>query len=101
VELPRLEPLWQKYRDKGFSIVAVEAARDRERAVKFIDENKLSYHLLENDEDNNVVRDTFGVRWFPTSYIIDKEGRIMYCHIGFDEGDEETLEKEILELSIR
>ncbi len=101
MELPRLEPLWQKYRDKGLSIIAVEAARDRERATKFIDENKLTYHLLENDEDVNVVRETFGVRSFPTSFLIDDEGRIMYCHVGFDAGDEEQLEKEIMELNGR
>ena len=99
MELPRLETLWQKYRDKSFSVVAVEAARDRERALKFIDENKLTYHLLENDEAKNVVRDAYGVQSFPTSFMIDREGRIMYCHVGFLKGDEEKLEKEILELT--
>ena len=89
---------WQKYRDKGFSVIAVEVARDRERATKFIDENKLTYHLLEDNENTAVVREQFDVGVFPTSFMIDKEGRIMYCHIGFDKGDEEKLEKEILEL---
>ncbi len=98
MELPRLEPLWQKYGDKGFSVIAVEIARDRERATKFIDENKLTYHLLEDNENEAVVREQFGVGVFPTSFMIDKEGKIMYCHIGFDKGDEEKLEKEILEL---
>ena len=98
MELPRLEPLWQKYRDKGFSVIAVEVARDRERATKFIDENSLTYHLLEDNENTNVVREQLGVGVFPTSFMIDKDGKIMYCHIGFDKGDEEKLEKEIVEL---
>jgi len=98
VELPRLEPLWQKYRDKGFSVVAVEATGDRERAVKFIDENNLTYHLLEAEEEKSLVKKQFGIKWFPTSYLIDSEGRIMYCHVGFSAGDEVKLEKEILSL---
>jgi peroxiredoxin len=98
VELPRLEPLWQKYKDRGFSVVAIEAARDTDRATKFIEENNLTYHLLETEEANDVVDDVFNVHVFPTSFLIDKEGKIMYCHIGFDEGDEEGLEKEILSL---
>jgi peroxiredoxin len=98
VELPRLEPLWQKYRGKGLSIVAIDATRDRERAVKFIDKYKLSYHLLEAEEEKNVVKEKFGVKWFPTSFLIDSEGRIMICHVGFHAGDEVGLERDILSL---
>jgi peroxiredoxin len=98
VELPRLEPLWKKYRDKGLSIVAVEATRDRERAVQFIDKYGLSYHLLEAEEEKLVVKKKFGIKWFPTSYLIDREGRIMICHVGFHAGDEVELEKDILKL---
>jgi peroxiredoxin len=98
VELPRLEPLWNKYKERGFSVVAIEAARDTDRARTFIEENKLTYHMLENGEDNDVVDNIFNVHVFPTSYVVDKEGRVMYCHIGFEEGDEVSLEKEILSL---
>ena len=98
MELPRLESLWQKHRDKGFSVVAVEATRDRERAVKFIEKNKLTYHLLEAEEEKSLVKRKFGIKWFPTSYLIDREGRIMVCHVGFRAGDEAELEKDILEL---
>jgi peroxiredoxin len=101
VELPRLEPLWKKYGDKGFSVVAVEATRDRDRAVKFIEKNGLSYHLLEAEEEKGVVKERFGIKWFPTSYLIDREGRIMICHVGFKAGDEAELEKEILRLTAR
>jgi peroxiredoxin len=96
VELPRLEPLWQKYADQGFHVVAIEEERDTERATKFIEEHNLTYTLVENGEgDAEFVRSTFGVRSFPTSFLIDREGRIVYSHLGFDEGDEQKLAKEI------
>ena len=99
MELPRLEPLYQKYKDQGLAVVAIEAARDTEGATTFIEENKLTYTCLENGEgEGDVVRSVFGVRSFPTSYLIDRDGRIMFYHLGFSEGDEEKLEKEILTL---
>lgn len=99
MELPRLEPLWNKYRDKGLSVVAIEATGDRERAKKFIDKYNLTYHFLEAEEDKRVVKEKFGVKWFPTSYLVDREGRILICHVGFKAGDEVELEKEILKLT--
>jgi len=96
VELPRLEPLYQKYRDQGFSVIAVEGMRDRERAEKFIAENNLTYPTLETGEgEANVVRETFGVRSYPTSFLVDGKGRVLFVHVGFSEGDEEHLEEEI------
>ncbi len=98
MELPRLETLWQTYREKGLSVVAVEAARDRDRARKFITEKNLTFHLLENDKKEDVVGEKFKVDSFPTSLLIDRDGRIMYYHVGFQKGDEAELEREILDL---
>jgi peroxiredoxin len=99
VELPRLEPLWNTYKDQGFAVLAIEAMRNREAAVEFIAENNLTYHLVENGEgDEEVVRRVFGVQGYPTSYILDRQGRVIYYHIGFDKGDEVKLEKEIKKL---
>ena len=99
MELPRLEPLWQKYADQGFHVVAAEYQRDTEGATKFIEENNLTYTLIENGEDDaEFISSTFGVGSFPTSFIIDREGRVIYAHVGFDEGDEEKLEEEIKSL---
>jgi glutathione peroxidase-family protein len=99
VELPRLQPLYEKYKDKGFEIVAVEATRATQPAQKFIADNKLTYTFIENNAgDPNVVRNTFGVNVFPTSFLITRDGRVIRGHIGFEEGDEAKLEKELLEL---
>jgi peroxiredoxin len=99
VELPRLQPLHEMYKDKGLSIIAIEARRDTEGAQKFIEENKLTYHMVENGEDSEeIVRAIFGVDLFPTSFLLDREGKVRKCHIGFDEGDEAVFEQEIQEL---
>jgi len=99
VELPRVEELYRTYRDRGFNVVAVEALRDTERARKFIADKKLSFSFLENGTgEAEVVARLYGVGGFPTSFLLDREGRIMFSHLGFEAGDEKKLEEEILKL---
>ena len=96
MELPRLQPLYEQYKDQGFEVIAVEAKRDTERAKKFIEEKGLTYTLLENaEEDAEIAGSTFKVRSFPSSFLIDRDGKVMYFHLGFEAGDEEHLEEEI------
>jgi peroxiredoxin len=96
VELPRLEPLYQQYREQGFAVVAIDAMADTERATRFIDEKGLTYPMTENGEgEADVVAGLFGVRSFPTSFLIDGDGRVLAVHEGFAPGDEKHLEEEI------
>jgi peroxiredoxin len=96
VELPRLQPLYEQYKDQGFEVIAVEAKRDTERAKKFIEEKGLTYTILENAEDDQeIVGSIFKVRSFPSSFLIDRDGKVMYYHLGFEAGDEEHIEEEI------
>jgi len=99
VELPRLQSLYETYRDQGFEIVAVEARGDTERATEFIDQKGLSYTCLENGKGYaDIVGPVFGVYGFPTSFLVDREGRVMFSHLGFELGDEEKIAEEIQSL---
>ena len=99
MELPRLQELYDQYRDQGFEVVAVEAKRDTERATKFIQEKGLTFTTLENGEnDAEVVASIFKVRSFPSSFLIDRDGRVRFYHLGFEAGDEVHLEEEIQQL---
>lgn len=99
MELPRLKAVYEKFRSQGFQLVAIDETRDTTNAQKFIRENNLPYRFVENgDGKEEVVQALFGVDSFPTSYLIDRDGKIVRVHIGFDKGDEREYEKQILEL---
>lgn len=99
MELPRLEPLWEKYRHQGLQIVAIDSEMDTERSREFIAEHGLSFHLVEDVEgEGNVVGGRFTVAAFPTTFLADREGRIVFSKIGFEEGDEVELEEWISRL---
>ena len=42
-----------------------------------------------------MVNAVYGVYSYPTSFLIDREGRVMHYHLGFELGDEEKLAREI------
>jgi peroxiredoxin len=99
VELPRLQPLYERYKDRGFNVVVVDGKRQTELATKFIAKHGLTYTALENGEgEAEVVKNVFGVQSFPTSMLIDREGRVMSMHEGFEAGDEEHLAEEVEQL---
>ncbi len=67
-----LEPLYQKYKDRGFIPVAINASRiDKtdERLKKF---ERLSYPMLV--DEYGLVAKQFGVIGLPTTFIIDGQG---------------------------
>ena len=93
--MPRLQDLYEKLNSEGLEIVALEATHDTDRATSFIEKKGLTFTLLEDHEEDGVVFNLFEVHSFPTSYVIDREGRVMYYNLGFEDGDETELERQI------
>ena len=98
MELPRLEPLWRTYRDQGLRVLAVESTGDAAGAVAFRDQQSLTYSFVQHREGERVAQEILHVASFPTTYLVDREGRVLYSHIGFTEGHEKVLEAEIRKL---
>ena len=99
MELPRLQKIWERNRDQGFEVIAIESSRETAKAKKFIDGAGLEFTCLENGEgDDEVVDRVFRLQGYPTSYVVDRRGRVMFHHWGWEDGDEKKIEAEVVSL---
>ncbi len=81
IEIPWFIDFQQQYKDKGFEVVGVAMDDEGWTAVKpYLAERKVNYRiLLGNDEVTTLYG---GVDSLPTTFIIDKTGKISSVHIG-------------------
>jgi cytochrome c biogenesis protein CcmG/thiol:disulfide interchange protein DsbE len=81
IEMPWFVDFQRKYKDRGFSVVAVSLDEEGWDVVRpFAEDLKLNFPvLLGNDE----LAERFGgIQALPTTLIIDKEGRVYSTHMG-------------------
>jgi peroxiredoxin len=77
VEMPGFERVYRDRKDDGFTIVAVSTDRTGEGVVReFLDSRELTFPAAM--ATGRIVRDYGGVRALPTSFLIDREGRIRH-----------------------
>lgn len=91
----KLVKVYPKYKDKGFEILGVSLDKDHQDWKKAVEKDKISW--LQVIDDGGWEAKT-GMEWnifqIPTSYLIDREGRIMAMDL---EGKKlETALKELL-----
>jgi peroxiredoxin len=78
-ELPTINALWERFKDKTFVVVAI--AEDSRKAVKpFIKKYQMEFPVL-IDQYGGVMRD-YGVRMLPASFIVNKKGKIIGEAVG-------------------
>lgn len=89
-ELPLFQEVYEKYKDKGFVILAINT--DPENLKGFIEEFgiNLSFPILLGDDR---ILDLYPVRGLPTSFLIDREGRIVKVRLGIYRELEEDIKK--------
>jgi len=95
MEIPHFIDLYKEYKEHGLEIVGV--ALDRQgiaKVVPFVESKGIEYVSLIGNQQ--VVGLYGGVRSIPTTFVIDREGRIVSKHIGYR--DKGTFEKEVVPL---
>lgn len=90
IEIPWFVDFEQKYRDQGFAVLGVSMDDDGWETVKpYIARSKINYRIMIGDEQTAVKFG--GVESLPTSFMIDREGRIAAVHVGLvSKGDYEN-----------
>lgn len=80
-EMPSMSALYQEYREKGLEILAISSdVGGKEIVAPFIARLGLTFPVLL--DPHNVVSTQLGVRGIPTSYLLDKQGRVVGLEVG-------------------
>jgi cytochrome c biogenesis protein CcmG/thiol:disulfide interchange protein DsbE len=95
IEIPWFIEFQRKYKDRGFSVIGVSMDENGWQVVKpFLEELKVNYPVVLGTEEISAAYG--GVEVLPTTFIIDKQGRIVATHQGLVSKDE--MEKTIEDL---
>jgi peroxiredoxin len=83
IEMPSINALHERYKDRGFTVVAVsiDAGRGyREKVDEFVSEHELDFPIL-LDPDGRIMR-TIRAVGVPETLVLDREGKIVKRVVG-------------------
>lgn len=93
-EMKAIESVYQRHRDQGLQVLAVNAGQEQPTVAAFMKKIGVSYPAL-LDEQSKIAR-SYGVVGLPTTYFVDARGIVRGKIVG--EADEATFERQVVEL---
>lgn len=80
VEMPGMEAVYRDLKGQGFVVLAVNLQDERDVARRFVEDVKVSFPIA-LDGDGSVARQ-YRLTGLPTSFFIDREGRVADINTG-------------------
>ncbi len=90
-EMPIFEKEYRRCKDKGFEVLAVNMDSSEGALAKFLKENSYSFTIA---RPSGELEKELKLMGFPTSYLLDKEGKVYRIRLGVYR----ELEKDLKEL---
>jgi peroxiredoxin len=91
--LPQLNELNKTFAASDLQMLAVNVDENPDKARRFLAKHPVDYPNA--TDPGGVVSERFGLETMPTSYLINREGVVVYVHEGFGRGDIERIRSEI------
>jgi peroxiredoxin len=88
VEMPSMEKLHRRFKNEDFAMIAVNMQESEAQVKSFFEKLQLSFTALL--DANGEVAAGLAVNALPTTYFLDKEGRIMGMALGPREWDKQA-----------
>jgi cytochrome c biogenesis protein CcmG/thiol:disulfide interchange protein DsbE len=79
-EMPAIQEVYDRYRDQGFVVLAVDLGDGDDQVRRFIEQMELTFPIL-MDRDRDVSRH-YRILSIPTTYFVDRSGVIQDIVIG-------------------
>jgi thiol-disulfide isomerase/thioredoxin len=90
---PWMNEMHRKYGDQGLTVVAVNVDRKREDAAKFLAATPGAFTIVYDPAGGTPA--AWQVKGMPTSYLVDRAGRIVAVDSGFRDDTKDDLEARI------
>jgi peroxiredoxin len=94
-ELPQEQKIYDKYKDKGLSMVWINILPDEEELVAgWAIKRHLNVPVLVGASQQSLEKD-YHVTSTPTTYVLGEKGEVLLRQSGYKAGDEKTIEAKI------
>ncbi len=84
-EMPAMERLYRKYSEQGLAVVAVNFRESEAKIQAFVNELPLTVPVGMDPE--GAAAQAFGVRGLPVTYLLARDGRILWKALGSRDWD--------------
>jgi peroxiredoxin len=82
-EMKAIEPVYQQFRDQGLVVVAINVGQSRRVAQRFADKLGVTFIIGLDEESTSASR--YGVLGLPTTFFVDRQGKVRNKIIGESE----------------
>jgi len=93
---PWMDAMVEKYGAQGFEVIAINMDQESVLATKFL--QRYPNNLTIAFDPQGAVAEQYEIMGLPNSFILNKQGEIVYKHIGFRLKELDKYEAEILSL---
>jgi len=78
---PAMEELLKTYGSRGLVVIAVNVDEKKADMDNFLKEHRVTFSIMRDAKQKLVEK--AGISAMPSSFLLDKNGRVMYAHSGF------------------
>jgi hypothetical protein len=83
-----LQEIYSELKDKGLELIAINDSDSPNTINKYVKDNKFSFVIglgggNSGEEKMDMARD-YGVQAYPTNYVLDSNGKVVFRCVGFD-----------------
>jgi AhpC/TSA family len=99
-----LERLHQTYKEHGLAILAINHGDSAEAIRKFVANGRYSLDIGSDRDINgqaNAVGSRYHVQSYPTNYLIDQNGKVVWRGVGFGAETKQGLIDALAKLGLR
>lgn len=94
-EIPHFIELYEQYKESGFQMIGIAIQSGSESNIRqFVEKHGINYLILMGNRE--ITREYGNINAIPTTFLIDRQGRIVQKYIGYR--DKEVFENQLKSL---